>query len=262
MASDSERSGEVVDAEDISELPRLSEDMATDGLLHAAAVRAGVGAGLGLVLEGIPLLKPLVPARLKRAASSLGADQVQRDLVRKVYARHGLRPARWEIDAVLAVAQSQGVLTPLATRNGLRALLGAWLPNALVRPLLRYTPLDALVGQTARAVASTWAAGRYADGVCKLRRAGADWLPAPVARALKLAPGKLLDWSGEALSLMLPPLQLAGRLLQPGATAAAASRNTSGAKAKARTAAGKRGHARGGARAPMSGRKPSRRTPP
>lgn len=197
-----------------AELPHLSDDMAIDSLLHAAAVRAGVGAGLGLVLDGIPLLKPFVPARLKRAASSLGADQVQRELVRKVYARHDLKPARWEIDAVLAVAQSQGVMTPLATRAGLQSLLSVWLPSAVVKPLLRYTPTEALVGQTARAVASTWAAGRYADGVCKLRRAGADWLPAPVTRALKLTPAKLRDWSGEALSLMLPPLELAGRLFQ------------------------------------------------
>lgn len=196
------------------ELPHLSDDMAIDSLLHAAAVRAGVGAGLALVLDGIPLLKPFVPTRLKRAASSLGADQVQRELVRKVYARHGLTPARWEIDAVLAVAQSQAVMTPLATRSGLQALLDAWLPRAVVGPLLRHTPIESLVGQTTRAVASTWAAGRYADGVCKLRRAGADWLPAPVTRALKLTPGKLRDWSGEALSLMLPPLELANRWLQ------------------------------------------------
>ncbi|HBK55150.1 MAG TPA: hypothetical protein DDZ76_02500 [Xanthomonadales bacterium] len=204
-----------------ADLPMLSDDMAIDSLLHAAAVRAGVGAGLGLILDGVPLLKPFVPTRVKRAASGLGADQVQRELVRKVYARHGLAPARWEIDAVLAVAQSQGVLTPLATRAGLNSLLSAWLPSALVGPILRYTPIEALIGRTARAVASTWAAGRYADGVCKLRRAGADWLPAPVARALTLAPGKLRDWSGEALSLMLPPLELAGRWLSASPSQAA-----------------------------------------
>jgi hypothetical protein len=226
MTRASARTAKPVAAQAPAVLPQLSDNMAIDSLLHAAAVRAGVGAGLGLVLEGIPLLKPFVPARLKRAASSLGADQVQRELVRKVYAQHDLKPARWEIDAVLAVAQSQGVMTPLATRAGLQSLLSAWLPSAVVKPLLRYTPTEALVGQTARAVASTWAAGRYADGVCKLRRAGADWLPAPVTRALKLTPSKLRDWSGEALSLMLPPLELAGRLFaltaEPGETVEAA----------------------------------------
>lgn len=187
----------------------LSREMAIDGLLHAAAVKAGAGAVLHVVLEGIPLLKPFVPAQLRRAAGTLAADRIQRRLVRAVYARHGLKPARWEIDGVLAVAQSQGVLTPLATRGGVQALLGIWLPAGVAETLVRYTPLEPLVAAAARAVASTWAAGRYADGVCKLRRAGADWLPAPVTGMLKLTPATLRDWSAEALSLALPPLKLA-----------------------------------------------------
>ena len=62
---------------------------------------------------------------------------------------------------------------------------------------------------SARAVAATWAAGRYADSVCRLRKAGADWLPAPLNDALSLAPSKLKRWSAEALALALPPLRLA-----------------------------------------------------
>lgn len=198
-------------------LPELSANMAVDSLLQAAAIRAGAGAGLGLILDGIPLLKPFVPARLRRAASSLGGETVQRELVRRVYAHHGLRPARWEVEAVLAVARSHAAFTPLASRGGLQALLGAWLPAAVSGPLLRYTPIQPLVSKVAGSVAATWAAGRYADGVCKLRRTGADWLPAPAARALRLAPGKLREWSGEALQLVLPPLDLAARWVSAGA---------------------------------------------
>jgi hypothetical protein len=74
---------------------------------------------------------------------------------------------------------------------------------------MRYTPLEPLVTATAKAVAATWAAGRYADSVCRLRKAGADWLPAPLNDALSLAPAKLKSWSAEALALALPPLRLA-----------------------------------------------------
>lgn len=201
------------------EVPTLSQDMAIDGLLHAAAVKAGAGAALRVILDTLPLLKPLIPARVAKMAQSLEPERVQRELIRTVYARHGLKPAGWELEGMLAVAQSQGVMTPLATRAGIQAMLASWLPRALSEPLLRYTMLDPLVTATARGVAATWAAGRYADGVCKLRRAGADWLPAPVAGMLRLTPAKLREWSGEALALALPPLKLAAAWGRPAAGA-------------------------------------------
>jgi hypothetical protein len=58
-------------------------------------------------------------------------------------------------------------------------------------------------------VATTWAAGRYADAVCRVRKAGMDWLPAPLGEALEIAPAKLRDFSAEALTMALPPLKLA-----------------------------------------------------
>jgi hypothetical protein len=36
-----------------------------------------------------------------------------------------------------------------------------------------------------------------------------DWLPAPLGEALEIAPGKLRDFSAEALTMALPPLKLA-----------------------------------------------------
>jgi len=184
----------------------------TEARLHAASVRAGAGAAIQATLSTLPLLKPFIPTRMLRAAAAMRPDVVRRDLVRTIYDRHGLTPARWELESVLAVAEAQAALAPLTRRDGLRDLLEGWLPAGLVRPWLRYTPIEPMVADTARAVATTWAAGRYADAVCRVRLAGADWLPAPLGEALQLAPTKLRDFSAEALGMALPPLKLAAVL--------------------------------------------------
>ena len=189
-----------------------SLDAGIEPMLHAACVKAGAGAALQVGLDRVPLLKPFLPVALRRAGSTESAEDIQRKLVEAIYRRYKLKPAGWEVEGVLAVAQTQAVLSPLATREGLRSLLRGWLPAAVSAPLMRYTPLEPLVTATVRAVASTWAAGRYADSVCRLRKAGADWLPAPLAGALNLAPSTLKAWSAEALALAMPPLKLASAL--------------------------------------------------
>lgn len=180
-----------------------------ESVLHAACVKAGAAAALQVSLERLPLLKPFLPRPITHAARGDAPERIQRLLVKEIYLRYGIKPAGWEVEGILAVAQTQSVLTPLATQEGLNAVLRTWLPVRLSAPLLRYTPLEPLVTASARAVAATWAAGRYADSVCRLRKAGADWLPAPLNDALSLAPSKLKRWSAEALALALPPLRLA-----------------------------------------------------
>lgn len=190
----------------------LQADSALVGIetaLHAACVKAGAAAALQVSVERLPLLKPFLPKPISNAAHGDAPERIQRLLIKDIYARYQLKPARWEIEGILAVAQTQSVLTPLATQEGLRAVLRSWMPDGLSRPLIRYTPMEPLVTATAKAVAATWAAGRYADSVCRLRKAGADWLPAPLADALSLAPATLRSWSAEALTLALPPLKLA-----------------------------------------------------
>ena len=155
------------------------------------------------------MMKPFLPRAITNAARGDAPERIQRLLVKEIYARYQVKPAGWEIEGILAVAQTQSVLTPLATQEGLKSLLRAWVPDRVSSPLIRYTPLEPLVTASAKAVAATWAAGRYADSVCRLRRAGADWLPAPLADALNLAPAKLRRWSAEALTLALPPFVLA-----------------------------------------------------
>jgi len=178
-------------------------------VLHTACVKAGAAAALQVAVERLPMLKPFLPIPISRAARGDAPERLQRLLVKEIYFRHGVRAANWEIEGILAVAQTQSVLTPLATQEGLKSVLRVWLPRTMVGPLMRYTPLEPLITATAKAVAATWAAGRYADSVCRLRKAGADWLPAPLTDALSLAPTKLKTWSAEALALALPPLRLA-----------------------------------------------------
>ena len=214
-------------------------DAGIEPMLHAACVKAGAGAALQVALERVPLLKPFLPARVRDAGSSESAEDIQRKLVQAIYRRYKLKPAGWEVEGVLAVAQTQAVLSPLATREGLRSLLRGWVPAAVSTPLMRYTPLEPLVTATVRAVAATWAAGRYADSVCRLRKAGADWLPAPLAGALNLAPSKLKAWSAEALALAMPPLKLASALgRQLGKVVAPAREKPAPARKRARKPAG------------------------
>ncbi|MFT3805529.1 hypothetical protein [Arenimonas sp.] len=186
-----------------------SPTRSVESVLHAACVKAGAAAALQVSLERLPLLKPFLPRPITHAARGDAPERIQRLLVKEIYLRYGIKPAGWEVEGILAVAQTQSVLTPLATQEGLNAVMRTWLPARLSSPLLRYTPLEPLVTASARAVAATWAAGRYADSVCRLRQAGADWLPAPLNDALSLAPSKLKRWSAEALALALPPLRLA-----------------------------------------------------
>ena len=215
-------------------------DAGIEPMLHAACVRAGAGAALQVGLDRVPLLKPFLPIAIRRAGSTESAEDIQRKLVEAIYRRYKLKPAGWEVEGVLAVAQTQAVLSPLATREGLRSLLRGWLPATVSGPMMRYTPLEPLVTATVRAVASTWAAGRYADSVCRLRKAGADWLPAPLAGALNLAPSTLKAWSAEALALAMPPLKLASALgRQLGNAVSAAGTRPAPARKPAKKAAPK-----------------------
>lgn len=227
-----------------SSASKTASTAGTEARLHAASVQAGAGAAIAVALHTLPLLRPFVPKRLMDAASRMNPEAVRRDLVETIYQRHGLKAARWELESVLAVAETQAKLSPITRRDGLRDLLGAWMPAPLVQPLLRYTAVEPLVAETARAVATTWAAGRYADAVCRVRKSGMDWLPTPLGEALDIAPGKLREFSAEALTLALPPLKLAaawggqvlrasGRVAKAASLAAQAPKKTAKKRAKA-----------------------------
>ena len=226
-------------------------------LLHATSVKAGATAALREVLHALPILRPFLPDAIADAVAPGTNAARRRALVREIYRRYGQAPAEWEVEAVLAVATAQSAATPLAARGGLRRLVEGWLPAPVAAPLLRWVPIEPLVARTAQAVASTWATGRYADAVCRLRRQGADWLPAPLAEALQLAPAMLKDMSGEAIGLALSPLKIAlgvGRRINA-AIDALAEPPAPAPRAKKKAPVAKTG-------APSSARAPQRRPVP
>jgi len=147
-------------------------DPRIEPILHAACVRAGAAAALQVALDRLPMLKPFLPRAITHHARGDAPERIQRLLVKEIYARYEVRPAAWELEGILAVAASQSVLTPLASQAGLASMMRAWMPEQLSNPIIRYTPLEPLVTATARAVAATWAAGRYADSVWRRLAAG------------------------------------------------------------------------------------------
>ncbi len=130
-----------------------------------------------------------------------------------MFARHALKPARWEIEGILAIAGPHGDWLPDTTSSTLRALLQVGLPSALSARLPARVPMEPLLGDTVRAVAGTWAVGRYTEAVCRLRLRGGAWLPEPSLGLLRLTPTRLRQWSAEALRMALP-LRLAGGLIE------------------------------------------------
>jgi len=184
-------------------------DTGIETALHTACVKAGAAAALQVSLERLPLLKPFLPRPITHAARGDAPERLQRLLIKEIYSRYRLKPAGWEVEGILAVAQTQSVLTPLATQEGLRSVPPPRLPDRVRSPPVRYPPPRPPLTAPPQAAAAPWAAGPEADRVCRLRKAGADWLPAPLADALNLAPAKLRRWSAEALALALPPLRFA-----------------------------------------------------
>ena len=56
-------------------------------------------------------------------------------------------------------------------------------------------------------VARTWAIGRYTASVGRIRKIGSNWLPAPLAKNLKLPKNVLMSWTEEAFNLAMPILK-------------------------------------------------------
>jgi hypothetical protein len=84
--------------------------------------------------------------------------------------------------------------------------------------LLKIAPLTQWAPEMLSVVAKTWAIGRYADSVGRIRKLGSDWLPAPLAKNLKLPADLLWNWTEEAFELAMPilsRLQSASSRLKP-----------------------------------------------
>ena len=184
-------------------------------VLHATCVKAGAYAIAHGIITRFPLAKPFLAKSIQANLANNSQAKLQARLVRDIYRRHGLKPAKWEISAIIAVASSSSaqLLDTAAIERRLQKTLG----STASRWLLRFAPLAQWAPELLRAVSQAWAVGRYADSVCRIRKIGSDWLPAPLASSLKLPANLLLSWTEEAFTLALPVLQtLRGTRLKRG----------------------------------------------
>lgn len=173
--------------------------------LHAACVKAGTYAIAHSIIDRFPLARPFLAKPIQNNLNDNSPAKIQKQLIRDVYRRHGLKPAKWEVSAIIAVAEtsSNQLLDIKALENRLRRTLG----DTASKWLLKFAPLAQWAPDLLAAVAQTWAIGRYADSVCRIRKIGSDWLPAPLAKNLKLPADVLWNWTDEAFGLALPVLR-------------------------------------------------------
>lgn len=184
-------------------------------VLHTACVKAGAYALGHRVIRALHLAKPFLAPSLRKNLIGNTPAKIQTRLIRDIYRRHGLKPANWEIAAILAVADAG--MPHLQDGKAIERRLCRILGETAGRWLLRLAPLALWGPELLTVVARTWAIGRYADSVGRVRKLGSDWLPAPLAKNLKLPAGLLWSWSEEAFELALPALkrlQDAGRRLR------------------------------------------------
>lgn len=174
-------------------------------MLHTACVRAGAFAIAHGIIDRFPLAKPFLAKPVMQSLAKNSPLRIQKQLIKDIYKQHGLKPANyWESSAIIAVAESSsGQLVDFRQlerklRNSLGDPLAGWLLKAA--PLAQWAP------EMVAVVARTWAIGRYADSIGRIRKLGSDMLPAPMAKNLKLPATLLWHWTEEAFELALPVL--------------------------------------------------------
>ena len=173
--------------------------------LHSACVKAGAYAIAHSIIDRFPLARPFLAKAIQSNLNDNSPAKIQRQLIRDIYRQHGLKPAKWEVSAIIAVAEtsSNQLLDTKALERRLRQTLGA----TASKWLLKFAPLAQWAPDLLASVACTWAIGRYADSVCRIRKIGSDWLPAPLAKNLTLPANVLWNWTEEAFGLALPVLR-------------------------------------------------------
>lgn len=173
-------------------------------MLHTACVWAGAFAIAHGIIDRFPLAKPFLAKPVMQSLAKNSPLRIQKQLIKDIYKQHGLKPANWESSAIIAVAESSaGQLVDFGQlerklKNSLGDRLAGW--------LLKTAPLAQWAPDMVAVVARTWAIGRYADSVGRIRKLGSDMLPAPMAKNLKLPANLLWHWTEEAFELALPVL--------------------------------------------------------
>ena len=173
-------------------------------MLHTACVRAGAYAIAQGIIARFPLAKPFLAKAVLDSLAKNSPLRIQKQLIKDIYKQHGLKPANWETSAIIAVAESSA--GQLVDFGQLERKLKSSLGERLSGWLLKAAPLAQWAPDMVAVLARTWAIGRYADSVGRIRKMGSDMLPAPLAKNLKLPANVLWNWTEEAFELALPVL--------------------------------------------------------
>ena len=113
-----------------------------------------------------------------------------------------MKPASWEISAIIAIASTGA--TQFIDFKGVEQRVKKIMGNTVGKLILKYAPLSQWLPELIIVVARTWTIGRYADSVCRIRKLGSSWLPAPLAKSLQLPKNILWSWTEEAFNMALP----------------------------------------------------------
>ncbi len=185
--------------------PSLSKTGKIEITLHSACVKAGAYAIAASIIERLPLARPFLAKPIQTNINDNSPLKIQKQLIRDIYRLHSIKPAKWEISAIIAVAETSAnqIIDSKAIERRMRQTLGV----TASKWLLKFAPLAQWAPELMATVAQTWAIGRYSDSVCRIRKIGSDWLPAPLAKNLKLPANILWSWTEEAFDLALPVLQ-------------------------------------------------------
>lgn len=170
--------------------------------LHTACVKAGSYCIAEGIIKRFPLAKPFLAKSLQESMARNSTAAIQKQLIRAIYKQHDLKPVNWEISAIIAVASTGAnqFIDFKSVEQRIKKTMG----NTVGKLVLKYAPLSQWLPELITVVAHTWAIGRYTDSVCRIRKLGSSWLPAPLAKSLQLPKNILWSWTEEAFNLALP----------------------------------------------------------
>lgn len=173
--------------------------------LHTACVKAGAFAIAQGIIKRFPLAKPFVAKAVQESMAKNSLDKIQKQLIKDIYLLHGIKPTKWETSAIIAVASTSA--SQFIDVKYLELKVLKTFGNTAGKLLLKYAPLSQWAPELIEVVARTWAIGRYTDSVGRIRKIGSNWLPAPLAKNLKLPKNVLMSWTEEAFNIAMPILK-------------------------------------------------------
>ena len=170
--------------------------------LHASCVKAGALSIAQGVIRRFPLAKPFLAKAVKDSLEQNSIGKIQKQLIKDIYKQHGIKPASWEISAIIAVADASA--NQFIDFKNIELKIKKSIGDTAGKLILKYAPLSQWIPEVVGVLAHTWAVGRYADSVCRIRKLGSNWLPAPLARNLRLPKTILWNWTEEAFNMAVP----------------------------------------------------------